>query len=99
MSDPAPAPASPGPQLSLGRAFALYTALRLLIFLLCWLALYLLGLRGLLAPAAAVFVSSLISLVVLRGQREAFVRAMAERADRREREREALRRRMDPDAG
>jgi hypothetical protein len=85
MSDPlAPGPAP----MSTGRAVALYTALRLLVFLLCWAVFLVLGLSGLLAAAAAVLASSLVSLVVLRPQRAALNRAALARAERKAAERE-----------
>jgi hypothetical protein len=72
------------PEPSTGRVVALYLALRLLLFLVAWLLLALLGVKGFLAPAAAVLLSSLAALVVLRRQREAVTLAVAARAGRRD---------------
>jgi hypothetical protein len=73
----------PAPASSPGRVVALYLTLRLLLFLVAWLLLALLGVQGFLAPAAAVLLSSLAALVVLRRQREAVTLAVAARAGRR----------------
>ena len=67
------------PAPSTGRVVALYLTLRLLLFLVAWLVLALLGVQGVLAPAAAVLLSSLAALVVLRRQREAVTLAVAAR--------------------
>ena len=75
---------SAAPAPSTGRVVALYLSLRLLLFLACWLVLALVGVEGFLAPAAAVLVSSLLALVVLRRQREAVTLAVAARAGRRD---------------
>ena len=85
MSDPLPPASSPAP--STGRAVALYTSMRLLVFLICLAVLLLLGLEGLLAAAAAVLVSSIVSLVVLKPQREALNEAARARLERKAAER------------
>ncbi len=72
------------PPPSTGRIVALYLTLRLLLFLVTWLLLALLGVEGFLAPAAAVLLSSLLALVVLRRQREAVTLAVAARVGRRD---------------
>jgi CHASE2 domain-containing sensor protein len=95
VTDADPQPAAPPP--SPARAVALYTTLRLLVFLLSWLVLVLLGLRGFLAPLAAVLVSSVVSYLVLRPQRDDVARAMAARAERGA-DTQARRRRLDGDA-
>lgn len=87
-------PASARPP-SVGRAAGLYTSLRLLLFLLSWLVLVLLGVEGLLAAAAAVLVSSIVALVVLRPQRAMLAAAMAARAEQRTAEQADARARLD----
>ena len=78
MSEPStPAPLSPG------RAVLLYTSMRVLLFLIAWAVLLGLGLDGLLAAAAAVLVSSIVALFVLRPQRAALNAAMLARSERR----------------
>lgn len=89
-------PGSAAP-LSTGRAVLLYTTLRLLLFLLCWVVLLVLGMDGLLAAAAAVLVSSVIGLVALRPQRAALNEAVLARTERKRADSEALRRRLDDD--
>ncbi|MQA98625.1 MAG: DUF4229 domain-containing protein, partial [Streptosporangiales bacterium] len=47
-----------------------YTLARLLLFAVAWGLLYLVGARGLLAPALAVLISGLVSFVLLSRQRD-----------------------------
>lgn len=89
----------PGPTLDpvdaqaagVGRAAARYALLRLALFGVLLVGLHVTGLRGLFAVAAALFVSSVLSLFVLRRQRDALTAALTVRADRRDRERARLR--------
>lgn len=85
MSEPLPPQPAP---MSTGRAVALYTSLRVLVFLLCWVVFLLLGLEGLLAVAAAVLASSIVSIIVLKPQREALNAAARARMERKLAERE-----------
>jgi hypothetical protein len=85
MSEQRPSTSAP---MSTGRAVALYTSLRFLLFLLSFAVLLALGLRGLLAAAAAVLVSSIVSLFVLKPQREALNAAARARMERKLAERE-----------
>ena len=80
---------------SVGRAFALYTGLRALLFAVVLCLLLVLGLRGIPALAAALLVSSIASLFVLRGPRDAATGALAERQDRRAAEQARLRGMLD----
>ena len=84
-------PGTPRP----GRAFLVYSALRLALLAVSFAVLTAIGLRGLLAVGAAVLLSALLSLVLLRGQRDAFTSASMARADQRRAEREARRARLD----
>lgn len=88
-SEPTPSPA---------RAFLVYSGLRLALLLASLAVLTLLGLEGLLAVGAAVLLSALLSLVLLRRQRDTFTAASMARADRRREERQARRRRLDESA-
>lgn len=89
-----PAPASPG------RAFLVYSLLRLALLLVAFVVLLAIGLEGLLAVGGAVLLSALLSLVLLRRQRDAFTEASIARADQRRAEREARRTRLqDPTEG
>ncbi len=83
------------PPPSPGRAFLVYSALRVVLLLASFLLLTLLGLEDLLAVGAAVLLSALLSLVFLRKQRDAFTAASMARADQRRAEREARRARLD----
>lgn len=86
--DPTPRP---------GRAFAVYSALRLALLLVCFVVLRLVvgdG-RDLLVIGGAVLLSALLSVVLLRRQRDAFTAASMAAADRRKQEREARRARLD----
>ena len=87
MSSPQP----PSP----GRAFLVYSALRVVLLLLSYAVLTALGLDGLLAVGAAVLLSALLSLVLLRRQRDAFTAASMARADQRRADREARRARLE----
>lgn len=84
-----PAPASPG------RAFLVYSALRLALLVVSYAVLVAIGLEGLLAVGAAVLLSALLSLVLLRRQRDAFTAASVARADQRRAERESRRSRLE----
>lgn len=74
-----------------GRAVAAYTAARVGLFGVLLLVLSSAGVRGLVGVAAAVFVSSVLSIVLLRRQRDALTAALARRAEDREAERARLR--------
>ena len=80
-----------------GRAFAVYSALRLGLLLVSFVVLRLVVGDGndLLVIGGAVLLSALLSLVLLRRQREAFTSASIAAADRRRAEREARRARLD----
>ena len=95
MSEPKPRP---------GRAFAIYSALRLALLLVCFVLLRLIVGDGnpLLVIGGAVLLSALLSLVLLRRQRDAFTAASMARADERRAARAARRARLDdsgPGAG
>lgn len=93
-STPADRPGGP-PAPRPGRAFLFYSSLRLLLLLLSYVVLLLIGLQGLLAVGAAVLLSALLSLVLLREQRDAFTRASMARSELRRQERAERRRRLD----
>ena len=84
-----PSPPSPA------RAFLVYSALRLALLLVTFAVLYVLGVDGLLAIGGAVLGSALLSLVLLRSQRDAFTAASIARADRRRADRADRRARLD----
>lgn len=86
----------PAPQTSPGRAFAVYSALRLGLLLVSYVVLRLIVGDGsdLLVLGGAVLLSALLSLVLLRRQRDAFTAASMAAADRRKAEREARRARL-----
>jgi hypothetical protein len=86
---------TPAPAPSPGRAFLVYSGLRLALLLVSYGVLVALGLDGLLAVGAAVLLSALLSLVLLRRQRDAFTDASIARADQRRAAREARRARLD----
>ena len=88
-------PATPSP----GRAFLVYSALRFGLLLVAFAVLTALGLDGLLAIGGAVLLSALLSLVLLRRQRDAFTSASIARAEQRRSERERRRARLDQDGG
>ena len=73
------------------RAFAVYTLLRVVAFAGCYGLLVVLGVPGLLAIAGALLLSSVLSLVLLRRQRDAFVDALAVRRSSRDDEKARLR--------
>ena len=85
------------PLPSPGRAFALYSALRLLLLLVSFVVLRLLlgPDNPLLVVGGAVLLSALLSLVLLRRQRDAFTSASILRADRRRADRAARQARLD----
>ena len=80
-----------------GRAFAVYSALRLALLLVCFVALRLIlgDANELLVIGAAVLLSALLSVVLLRRQRDAFTEASIARADQRRAEKQARRERLD----
>lgn len=87
---------TPGaPSSSPGRAFAVYSLLRLGLLLVSYALLRVIGLEGLLAVGAAVLISALLSLVLLRRQRDAFAEASMARAEQRRVDRAARRARLD----
>ena len=93
-----PRPAD-GPAASPVRAFLVYSGLRLALLLVSYAVLVAIGLEGLLAVGAAVLLSALLSLVLLRRQRDAYTEASMARADQRRAEREARRARLDQPSG
>ena len=78
-----------------GRAFLLYSTLRLLLLLVAYAVLLALGLETILAIGGAVLVSALLSLVLLRRQREAFTQASVARAEQRRANKAARRSRLE----
>ena len=78
-----------------GRALLLYSGLRLLLLLVSFAVMLALGLETVLALGAAVLASALLSLVLLRRQREAFTSAAVARAEQRRADRAAARARLD----
>ena len=84
---------TPGP----GRAFAVYSALRLALLLVSFAVLRAILGDGndLLVIGAAVLLSALLSRVLLRRQRDAFTAASVAAADRRRQAREERRARLD----
>ena len=85
---------SPQPQ-SPGRAFLVYSALRLVLLVVAYSVLLAIGVDGLLAVGGAVLLSALLSLVLLRRQRDAFTGASMARAEQRRAERQQRRARLD----
>jgi hypothetical protein len=83
------------PVRSLGRALALFTTLRLLVFLVVWLLVALVVDEPLLAVAIAVVISALVSVPLLRGYRDDLNRAAAARGARRQAERDRMRSKLD----
>jgi hypothetical protein len=73
------------------RPVAVYTALRVVAFIGSYGLLLLVGLRGLLAILAALLLSSIASLYLLRRQRDAVTAALAVRAEQRAAEKARLR--------
>ncbi|MFP5220073.1 MAG: DUF4229 domain-containing protein [Actinomycetes bacterium] len=96
----APQPAAE-PATGLGRAVVVYTALRLLLFLAAFLVLRLVVDEVLLALGGAVLASALLSIPLLAPYRQRLNAAAADRAERREAERQRRRERLgeDPSAG
>ena len=86
-----------GPATSLRRAWLVYTALRLVVFLGTAGLLLIFGLNGFALLLIALLVSSIVSLVVLRPQRAGLVVAQTSRREKRSVERAALRARLDED--
>ncbi|MCW2679284.1 MAG: hypothetical protein JWM62_685 [Frankiales bacterium] len=80
-----------------GRAFAVYSGLRLALLFVSFVVLRLILGDGndLVVIGGAVLLSALLSLVLLRRQRDAFTAASMAAADRRKAEREARRARLD----
>jgi hypothetical protein len=66
-----------------GRAVALYTSLRILLFLVVFLLLQLVMTEPLLALGAAVLISAALSIPLLRPWREDLARSSAAKAERR----------------
>lgn len=85
--------ATPSP----GRAFAVYSVLRLGLLLVAFLVLRLIVGPGndLLVLGGAVLASALLSVVLLKRQREAFTSASMARADQRRAAKQARRARLD----
>ena len=83
------------PPPSPGRAFLLYSTLRLLLLLVAFAVLLALGLETLLALGGAVLTSALLSLVLLRRQREAFTQASVAPAEQRRADKAARRSRLE----
>jgi hypothetical protein len=84
-------PSTPSP----GRAFLVYSALRLVLLVVAYSVLLAIGVDGLLAIGGAVLLSALLSLVLLRRQRDAFTHASMVRADERRADKERRRARLD----
>lgn len=84
---------TPGP----GRAFAVYSLLRLVLLVVCFVVLRVIVGDGndLLVIGGAVLLSALLSLVLLRKQRDDFARASMVRADERRAAKQARRARLD----
>ncbi len=83
------------PTQSPARAFLVYSALRLVLLVVAYSVLLAIGLDGLLAVGGAVLLSALLSLVLLRRQRDAFTQASMARADERRADKERRRARLD----
>ena len=79
----------------MGRAFAVYTALRAVAFVGAYGLLIVLGVRSIPAIVLALLLSAVVSLVLLRPQRQAVADALAQRTERRAAERERLRGMLD----
>lgn len=82
---------APGGPPRLGRIYLVYGLYRLVLFLLVTVVLGLAGLRGLPLLLTGLLTSAILSVFVLRPQRDAVVRATAER-DRWRRDEQARRR-------
>ena len=74
-----------------GRAFLVYSALRLVLLVVSYSVLLAIGIDGLLAVGGAVLLSALLSLVLLRRQRDAFTEASMARAEQRRADKERRR--------
>ncbi len=81
----------------MGRALALYTALRLLAFAVVFVLLSAVGLGGLVGVLLALLLSSLVSLVLLRRQRDAVTLGLEQRRLSRGQEKARLRGMLDDD--
>ena len=79
----------------MGRAFVVYTALRAGLFVGAYGLALVVGLRGLLAIAAGLLVSSLASPFLLRRQRDELAAALLDRRERRLAEKDRLRGMLD----
>ena len=79
----------------MARAFAVYTALRAVAFVGAYGLMILLGVRTIPAIVLALLLSAVVSLVLLKPQRQAFADAIAVRLERREGERARLRGMLD----
>ena len=79
----------------MARALAVYTALRAVAFVGSYGLMILLGLRTIPAIVLALVLSALVSLVLLKPQRQALADAIAARLERREGERARLRGMLD----
>ncbi|MDQ6650821.1 MAG: DUF4229 domain-containing protein [Actinomycetota bacterium] len=77
-----PEPTEPPPAVG-ALAVVGYSVARVLVFLLVGVVLSLVGLHGLLLVAVALVVSGVLSYVVLRPQRDAMSRFVADRVQRR----------------
>jgi hypothetical protein len=86
---------SSSPTQGPGRAFLVYSALRLVLLVVAYSVLLAIGVDGLLAVGGAVLLSALLSLVLLRRQRDAFTEASMARADERRADKERRRERLD----
>jgi len=92
---PADAPQQERPLRSAGRAFALYTTLRLLLVLAAYLLLQFFVEPALLAVGAAVLLSAVLSIPLLKPWRDDLTRATQARVERRRDERARRRARLD----
>lgn len=81
--------------VSPGRAFLIYSLLRLVLLVVSYALLLAIGLDGLLAIGAAVLMSALLSLVLLRDRRDAFTRASIARSHARREQRAQRRARLE----
>jgi hypothetical protein len=77
------------------KPWLIYTALRFVVFLGTAGFFAIFGLNGFPLLLAALLVSSIVSLVVLKPQRAALVAAQVARTERRAAERESMRARLD----
>lgn len=85
---------------STGQAFAVYSLLRMLLFVLVVVSLRLLGLtNGLALLATGVIISAVVGLFALKPQREALARAVAARDEVRRAERSRQLARLEEDPG